>query len=61
VVQGLQANVRPASPGSTFLDSEMPALFGESLDAMLFTCVGVPECRSAAGGPADVRMMQPRL
>ena len=35
----------------TFLDSEIPALLGEQLDALLFTCVGVPEYTSAAGGP----------
>jgi hypothetical protein len=37
--------------GMTFLDSEMPALLGGSLDALLLTCVGVPEYRSAVGGP----------
>jgi len=51
--------------GMTFLDSEMPALFGRPLDAMLFTCVGVPEYASAAGGrpgtPTAIRMVQPRL
>ena len=33
--------------GMTFLDSEIPALLGEPLDALLFTCVGVPEYTSA--------------
>jgi hypothetical protein len=51
--------------GMTFLDSEMPALLGEPLDAMLFTCVGVPTYASAAGGrpgaPTTVRMVPPRL
>jgi len=54
-----------SASGMTFLDSEMPALLGEPLDAMLFTCVGVPEYKSTAGGlpgaPAAVRMIQPRL
>jgi hypothetical protein len=49
----------------TFLDSEMPALLDEPLDAMLFTCVGVPTYASAAGGrpgaPTTVRMVPPRL
>ncbi len=35
----------------TFLDSEVPALLKEPLDALLFTCVGVPEYASAIGGP----------
>lgn len=51
--------------GMTFLDSEMPALLGEPLDALLFTCVGVPEYRTASGGlpgaPTSVRMVTPRL
>ena len=53
-----------SASGMTFLDSEMPALLGEPLDALLFTCVGVPEYASAAGGspgaPTDVRMVTPR-
>jgi hypothetical protein len=40
-----------SASGMTFLDSEIPALLGEPLDALLFTCVGVPEYASAAGGP----------
>ena len=40
-----------SASGMTFLDSEMPALLGEPLDALLFTCVGVPEYASAPGGP----------
>jgi hypothetical protein len=35
----------------SFVDSEVPALLGEPLDALLFTCVGVPEYKSAPGGP----------
>ena len=40
-----------SASGMTFLDSEIPALLGEPLDALLFTCVGVPEYASAPGGP----------
>lgn len=51
--------------GMTFLDSEIPGLLGEPLAGLLFTCVGVPEYRSATGGlpgaPTTVRMVQPRL
>jgi SagB-type dehydrogenase family enzyme len=53
--------------GMTFLDSEVPALLGEpgDLTALLFTCVGVPEYASRAGGgpgaPVTVRPVQPRL
>jgi hypothetical protein len=39
-----------SASGMTFLDSEIPALLGEPLDALLFTCVGVPEYRSSPGG-----------
>jgi hypothetical protein len=48
----------------TFVDSEVPALLGEPLDALLFTCVGVPEYTSVRAGrpgdPAEVRMVMPR-
>jgi hypothetical protein len=51
--------------GMTFLDSEVPALLGEPLDGLLFTCVGVPEYQSAAGGlpgaPMGIRTVQPRI
>ncbi len=40
-----------SASGMTFIDSEVPAVLGASLDALLFTCVGVPEYDSAAGGP----------
>lgn len=44
--------------GMTFLDSEIPALLGEPLAALLFTCVGVPAYRNKPGGrpgaPASV-------
>ena len=50
--------------GMTFVDSEVPALLGEPLDALLFTCVGVPEYTSARAGrpgePTEVRMVMPR-
>ena len=53
-----------SASGMTFLDSEIPGLLGEPLDALLFTCVGVPEYASAAGGspgsPTEVRMVTPR-
>jgi hypothetical protein len=54
-----------SASGMTFLDSEVPALLGERLDALLFTCVGVPEYAPAAGGlpgaPTAIRMVTPRL
>jgi hypothetical protein len=50
--------------GMTFDDSTIPALLGEDLDGLLFTCVGVPEYASKPGGrpgePADVRLVTPR-
>ena len=50
--------------GMTFVDSEIPALLGEPLDPLLFTCVGVPDYTSARAGqpgePAEVRMVMPR-
>ncbi|HEY6566758.1 MAG TPA: nitroreductase family protein [Actinomycetota bacterium] len=54
-----------SASGMTFLDSEIPALLGEPLDALLFTCVGVPEYVSAHGGgpgsPTAVRKVAERL
>jgi len=51
--------------GMTFLDSEIHELLGEPLDALLFTCVGVPEYASTAGGPpgvpTQVRTVTPRM
>jgi len=42
-----------------------PGLLSEPLDGLLFTCVGVPEYASAAGGmpgrPTDIRMITPRM
>ena len=53
-----------SASGMTFLDEEVPALLGEPLDPLLFTCVGVPEYRSAAGGapgsPTAVRKVTER-
>jgi hypothetical protein len=50
--------------GMTFLDSEIAGLLGEPLDALLFTCVGVPEYASARAGlpgaPTSIRMVTPR-
>jgi hypothetical protein len=52
-----------SASGMTFLDSEVPAMLGEPLDALLFTCVGVPLYRSSPGGPpgapTTVRMVRP--
>jgi SagB-type dehydrogenase family enzyme len=51
--------------GMTFLDSEVPALLGERLDGLLFTCVGVPEYASLGGGPPGeptaIRGSSPRV
>jgi hypothetical protein len=51
--------------GMTFLDSEIPALLGEPVDGLLFTCVGVPEYKSRRGGgpraPETFRPVMPRL
>jgi hypothetical protein len=48
----------------TFLDSEVSELLGEPVDALLFTCVGVPAYTSARAGPPGapntVRMVSPR-
>ncbi|HET6209594.1 MAG TPA: hypothetical protein VFD94_04385 [Jatrophihabitans sp.] len=40
-----------SASGMTFLDSAMATLLGEPLDGLLFTCVGVPDYASRAGGP----------
>jgi hypothetical protein len=51
--------------GMTFLDADMPEFLREDLQAMLFTCVGVPEYRNRPGGPPGepvrVRRVEPRL
>jgi hypothetical protein len=52
-----------SATGMTFLDSEVPAVLGEALDGLLFTCVGVPQYQSSPGGPpgapAPVRRVSP--
>jgi hypothetical protein len=54
-----------SASGMTFLDSEIAALLGGPLDALLFTCVGVPEYKSTAGGlpgdPTAVGKVTPRM
>jgi hypothetical protein len=56
-----------SASGMTFLDWEVPRLLGEPDDlvTLLFTCVGVPEYRSRAGGPpgapVEFRIVTPRL
>ncbi|MER7889928.1 hypothetical protein ABTX15_08910 [Micromonospora sp. NPDC094482] len=56
-----------SASGMTFVDSAVPALLGEpdDLATLLFTCVGVPEYASRAGGapgaPVAVRPVIPRL
>ncbi|HEX2902934.1 MAG TPA: nitroreductase family protein [Jatrophihabitans sp.] len=51
--------------GMTFQDSALAALLGSEAAGLLWTCVGVPEYRSAPGGapgrPTTVRMIAPRL
>ena len=51
--------------GMTFLDSEIPGLLQEDLEAMLFTCLGVPEYQNRPGGPPGdpvlVRQVVPRI
>ena len=51
--------------GMTFLDSEIPGLVREDLEAMIFTCVGVPEYANRPGGPPGepvlVRRVVPRI
>ncbi len=54
-----------SASGMTFADSLIPALLGQPLDGLLFTCVGVAEYASAAGGlpgaATPVRQVTPRL
>ncbi len=53
-----------SATGMTLLGGEIPALVGTPPDAIIFTCVGVPDYRATPGGPpgapADVRPMQHR-
>jgi hypothetical protein len=56
-----------SATGMTFLDSEVPTLLGEpdDLATLLFTCVGVPEYVSRAGGgpgaPVEIGSITPRF
>ena len=54
-----------SASGMTFLDSEIPGLLGEPLEALLFTCVGVPEYTPVPGGlpgaPREFRQVTPRM
>ncbi len=54
-----------AASGMTFLDGDIPALLGADVGGLLFTCVGVPEYRSRAGGgpgrPSTVTNVVPRM
>jgi hypothetical protein len=49
----------------TFVDSLVPGLLGQPLDGLLFTCAGVAEYASAAGGmpgaATSVRQVTPRF
>lgn len=53
-----------SASGMTFVDGMVPGLLGEPLNGLLFTCVGVPEYASTAGGPPGapvlVRTLPPR-
>ncbi len=53
-----------AASGMTFRDTDLPALLGEDVDGLLWTCVGVPEYRTrrsgTPGSPADVTIVWPR-
>jgi hypothetical protein len=52
-----------SASGMTFIDSEVPPLLGEPLDALLFTCIGVPQYTSTPAGPPGtptrIRMVTP--
>jgi SagB-type dehydrogenase family enzyme len=54
-----------SASGMTFLDSEIPGLLGESVDGLLFTCVGVPDNTVKRGGlpgsPTPIRPVTPRV
>jgi len=54
-----------SATGMTFDDSLIPGLLGERLDALLFTCVGVPEYAPARAGlpgaPTEIRTVQSRV
>ncbi|WP_299443513.1 hypothetical protein [uncultured Phycicoccus sp.] len=50
--------------GMTFRDTDIPALLGEDVACLLWTCVGVPEYRTrrsgGPGAPAEVSIVWPR-
>lgn len=52
-----------SASGMTFIDSDVPSLLGEPLDALLFTCIGVPKYTSTPAGPpgapSRIRMITP--
>ncbi len=54
-----------SASGMTFDDSQVPALLGEPVDGLLFTCVGVPLYPNAPAGPpgapTPVRRVTPAL
>jgi hypothetical protein len=54
-----------SASGMTFLDAEVPAVLGERVDTLLFTCVGVPEYKSRPGGlpgaPTPFRQVRTRV
>jgi hypothetical protein len=54
-----------SASGMAFYDSEVSALLGEPWDALLITCVGVPEYTPTPGGPPGApttfRPVMPRL
>ncbi len=54
-----------SASGMTFADSLLPALLDQPVHGLLFTCVGVPEYPSTAGGmpgsPTLVRQVIPRF
>jgi hypothetical protein len=53
-----------SASGMTFIDGQVPAFLCEPTDALLFTCVGVPQYASRAAGlpgaPSMVRPVAPR-
>lgn len=53
-----------AATGMTFQDADIPALLGEDVACLLWTCVGVGDYRSGRGGapgaPTTVRMVMPK-
>lgn len=54
-----------SASGMTFVDGLVPEMLGDPLEGVLFTCVGVPEYPTAAGGapgmPTLVRLVTPRM